>query len=72
MTTAKPVPEDYHTVTPYIPVQGADILIDFMKRVQGQMEHLIEKKILLLQDIKEDKTKGEEDIEEQKTNNTVF
>jgi len=32
MTSVKPIPEGYHTVTPYILVQGADKLIDFVKR----------------------------------------
>jgi uncharacterized glyoxalase superfamily protein PhnB len=29
----KPIPEGYHTITPYLGVQGADELIDFMKQV---------------------------------------
>jgi PhnB protein len=33
MTSIKPIPEGYHTVTPYILVQGADKLIDFIKKV---------------------------------------
>ncbi len=32
MTSVKPIPKGYHTVTPYILVQGADKLIDFVKR----------------------------------------
>jgi PhnB protein len=32
MTSVKPIPEGYHTVTPYILVQGADKLIDFIKK----------------------------------------
>jgi len=32
MTSVKPIPEGYHMVTPYILVQGADKLIDFVKR----------------------------------------
>lgn len=32
MTSVKPIPNGYHTVTPYILVQGADKLIDFVKR----------------------------------------
>jgi hypothetical protein len=32
MTSVKPIPEGYHTVTPYILVQGAEKLIDFMKK----------------------------------------
>jgi PhnB protein len=31
MASVKPIPEGYHTVTPYILVQGADKLIDFVK-----------------------------------------
>ena len=32
MTSVKPTPDGYHTVTPYIFVQGADKLIDFLKK----------------------------------------
>jgi PhnB protein len=32
MTSVKPIPEGYHTVTPYLLVQGAEKLIDFMKK----------------------------------------
>jgi PhnB protein len=32
MTSVKPIPEGHHTVTPYILVQGAEKLIDFMKK----------------------------------------
>ena len=32
MTPVKPIPDGYHTVTPYILVQGADKLIDFVKK----------------------------------------
>jgi uncharacterized glyoxalase superfamily protein PhnB len=32
MTSVKQAPEGYHTVTPYILVQGADKLIDFIKK----------------------------------------
>jgi PhnB protein len=31
MTSVKPIPEGYHTVTPYLLVQGAEKLINFMK-----------------------------------------
>lgn len=31
MTSVKPIPEGYHVVTPYLVVQGAERLIDFMK-----------------------------------------
>jgi PhnB protein len=29
--TVKPIPEGYHTVTPYLIAEGADKLIDFLK-----------------------------------------
>ena len=32
MTSVKPTSEGYHTVTPYIQIQGADRLIDFIKK----------------------------------------
>ncbi|MPZ06235.1 MAG: VOC family protein [Nitrososphaeraceae archaeon] len=32
MTTVKSLPDGYHTVTPYLLVQGADMLIDFVKK----------------------------------------
>jgi PhnB protein len=32
MTSVKPIPEGYHTVTPYILARGADKLIDFIKK----------------------------------------
>ena len=38
MTSAKPIPEGYHTVTPYVLVQGADKLIDFMKKAFNAKE----------------------------------
>ena len=34
----KPVPEGYHTVTPYLTVRGADRAIDFYKRAFGAKE----------------------------------
>ncbi len=36
---AKPVPDAYHTVTPYLVVRGADRAIDFYKRAFGAKEH---------------------------------
>lgn len=33
--TVKPIPEEYHTVTPYLVVQGVSQLIDFMKQAFG-------------------------------------
>jgi PhnB protein len=35
---AKPVPESYHTVTPYLTVKGANALIDFITRAFGATE----------------------------------
>ena len=32
MASVKPIPDGYHTVTPFILVQGADKLIDFIKK----------------------------------------
>ena len=32
MTSVKPIPDGYHTIIPYIIVQGADKLIDFIKK----------------------------------------
>jgi hypothetical protein len=32
MTSVKPIPNGYRTVTPYILVQGAEKLIDFVKK----------------------------------------
>jgi uncharacterized glyoxalase superfamily protein PhnB len=32
MTSVIPIPNGYHTVTPYILVQGAEKLIDFVKK----------------------------------------
>jgi PhnB protein len=32
MTSVQPIPDGYHTVTPYLLVQGADKLIDFVKK----------------------------------------
>jgi PhnB protein len=33
MTSVKTIPDGYHTVTPYLLVQGAEKLIDFVKKV---------------------------------------
>src|SRR4026208_534993 len=39
----KPVPDTYHTITPYLIVKGAAPLVDFMKRAFGAQEaHVIE------------------------------
>lgn len=34
----KPIPEGYHTVTPYLAVAGAEKLLDFVKRAFGAKE----------------------------------
>lgn len=36
----KPIPEGYHSVTPYLTVQGADKLLDFVVRAFGAEEKL--------------------------------
>lgn len=36
----KPIPDDYHTLTPFLTVDGADKLIDFMKSAFGAEERL--------------------------------
>ena len=36
--TTKPIPEGFHTVTPFLAVEGADLLIDFLKRAFGALE----------------------------------
>ena len=36
----KPIPEGYHSVTPYMMVEGADQLIEFLKRAFGATEAL--------------------------------
>jgi PhnB protein len=36
----KPIPEGYHTVTPYLIVEGASDLIDFMKQGLGAEERM--------------------------------
>ena len=38
--TIKPIPEGFHTVTPYLMVQGASKLIDFLKQAFGAEEIL--------------------------------
>jgi len=38
MPTVKPIPEGYHTVTPYLVATGAAKLIDFMKQAFGAQE----------------------------------
>ena len=38
MAKAKPIPEGYHNVTPYLVVKGAAAAIDFYKQVFGAME----------------------------------
>jgi PhnB protein len=38
MSTAKPIPEGYHSVTPYLFVRAAPLAIDFYKNVFGAAE----------------------------------
>ena len=38
MAKAKPIPEGYHNVTPYLVVKGAAAAIDFYKHVFGAVE----------------------------------
>jgi PhnB protein len=38
MTSVKPIPDGYHTVTPYMLVQSAEKLIDFLKKAFDAME----------------------------------
>jgi uncharacterized glyoxalase superfamily protein PhnB len=37
---AKPIPEGYHTVTPYLMIQGADQVIEFAKNAFGAKERV--------------------------------
>ena len=38
--TAKPIPDGYHTVTPYLTVRGAGKVIEFLKQAFGaQLSH---------------------------------
>jgi|ERR1700678_524753 PhnB protein len=43
-TKVKPVPEGYHTVSPYIVVSGVDKLIDFAKHAFGATEVYVSKR----------------------------
>ena len=36
--TVKPIPEGYHSVTPYLVAKGADTLLDFVKKAFGADE----------------------------------
>ena len=38
MSTVKPIPDGYHTVTPYLIVEGAERLIEFLKQAFGAEE----------------------------------
>ena len=38
MSTVKPIPEGYHSVTPYLSIKGAPQLIEFMKRAFGAQQ----------------------------------
>jgi uncharacterized glyoxalase superfamily protein PhnB len=40
MTSVKSIPDNYHTVTPYLLIQGAEKLIDFVKRAFDAKETL--------------------------------
>lgn len=40
MATVKPVPEGYHTITPYISVSGGEEAIEFYKKAFGAQEHM--------------------------------
>ncbi len=40
MANVKPIPDGYHTVTPYLIIKGADKAIDFYKRAFGATELL--------------------------------
>jgi uncharacterized glyoxalase superfamily protein PhnB len=41
---AKPVPDGYHTVTPYLTVRGAENVIEFLKQVFGaEMSEIIKR-----------------------------
>ena len=35
---ADPIPEGFHTVTPYLTIQGASELLEFLKRAFGAVE----------------------------------
>lgn len=39
-TSVKPIPDGYHSVTPYLHVQGAARALDFYKRVFGAVERM--------------------------------
>ena len=38
--TVRPIPEGYHSVTPYLVVDGAESAIDFYRRAFGAVEHM--------------------------------
>jgi PhnB protein len=40
MATVKPIPEGYHSVTPYLYIKGAASAIDYYKNVFGAKEHV--------------------------------
>jgi PhnB protein len=40
MATVKPIPEGYHSVTPYLYIRGAANAIDYYKNVFGAKEHV--------------------------------
>jgi PhnB protein len=40
MATVKPIPEGYHSVTPYLYIKGAASAMDYYKKVFGAKEHV--------------------------------
>jgi PhnB protein len=40
MATVKPIPEGYHSVSPYLYIKGAASAIDYYKKVFGAKEHV--------------------------------
>lgn len=36
----KPIPDGYHSVTPYLAIEGASTLLDFVRRAFGAQEHV--------------------------------
>ena len=42
----KPIPEGYHTITPYLAVEGADEAIEFYKRAFGAIEIIGDRRTL--------------------------
>ncbi len=40
MATANPIPEGYHTITPYLSVKDGEAAIEFYKKAFGAQEHM--------------------------------